>query len=132
MARRLALAAVAALVATGCGSSHSKTGLTGAQAQVLVAQLEQVRAAGVAHDAASAQARLRAFGVEVAQLRRAGALDAATAAALGTGARRAAARAATELAPPPPQQPTTVTTTPAPAPSYGQGQGGDGGGGGGD
>jgi hypothetical protein len=126
------LAAAALALLPGCGGSDKKAsarGLTGAQAQALLSRVQTIRAAAAAHDLQTTQSRLSDFDREVAQLRSAGALDPQTAASLHVGAARAAARAATELAPPP-QPAAPAPTTPTMPPAYQQGDGGNGGGGG--
>lgn len=138
MARRSCAALIAAAVAFGgCGGSDTQEpGLTDAQEHALAAPLDQARQAGAARDLPGTLKQLRAFRARVAQLRRAGALDAATAKRLRVGAARAEARAASELAAPP-AQPAVTTPAPAPAPpakgkkkheekgKHGKGKGGD-------
>jgi hypothetical protein len=111
-------AAVAAAVVVGaCGGSDDapQPGLTASQAHSLAVPLDQARQAGAGRDLDGTLGRLHAFRVRVAALRRAGALDAATAKRLRVGAMRAEARARDELAPPP-AQPAVTTPAPAPAP----------------
>lgn len=129
----------AALAFGGCGGSDEppQPGLSSVQAHALAVPLDQARQAGAGRDLAGTLKALRAFRARVAQLRRAGALDAATAKRLRVGAARAEARAASELAAPPPQP---AATTPAPTPEpppkgkkkgekkhgkHGKGEGGD-------
>lgn len=138
MARRSCAAIIAAALAFGgCGGSDApEPGLTDAQEHALAVPLDQARQAGAARDLPGTLKQLRAFRARVAQLRRSGALDAATAKRLRVGAARAEARAASELAAPP-AQPAVTTPAPAPAPpgkgkkkheekgKHGKGKGGD-------
>jgi hypothetical protein len=111
----IALLLVAALA--GCGSSGDKTpGLTGGQAQGLIAQLEAARLSAAARDPAGTKAALVKFRRSVARLQRDGALSAETARALRIGAQRVLARVTSDSAPPPAPATTQTTTTPAPAP----------------
>lgn len=109
---------VCALVAAGCGSSDktdTTPGLTRAESDALVAQLERARVTAAAHDLEGTKAALQGFKGQVARLRRAGALSDATARSLRVGASRALARATSDSAPPPVS--TQTQTTPAPAPT---------------
>ena len=106
MARQgLVAALLAALALAGCGSG-SHTGLRPADREGLLKRVALIRESAGAGDLPTTQRRLRGFAREVAQLERAGELDAATAAALVLGATRANTRAAAEVVPPaPPPQP---------------------------
>ena len=109
----IALAVGCALAAGGCGSSDNATPkLTRGEADALVVQLERARLTAAAHDLAGTTAALRGFRASVARLRSAGAISAATAAALRIGAVRALDRATSDSTPP-----VQTETTPAPAPA---------------
>jgi hypothetical protein len=108
----LAAAALAALPGCGGGSEKQPPALSGPQAQGLLTRVDRIRASAAAGDLAATESRLRGFAREVRRLQASGALDAARAQALLTGAARAAARAQTEVVPPAPP--------PAPAPGPGQ------------
>jgi hypothetical protein len=110
---------VCALAAGGCGSGgkHDSTPkITAVESRTLVAQLERARLTAAAQDLAGTKAALNAFKLQVARLRRAGALSDATARRLRIGANRVLARATSDSAAvvQPPVTPTA--TTPAPAP----------------
>jgi hypothetical protein len=108
-------AVVCALVLGGCGSAHdngTEPQMTRVQSEALVAQLERARVTATAGDLAGTRAALSGFRAQVARLRRAGAINRATAAALRTGAIRTLARATSDSAPP-----VQTQTTPAPAPA---------------
>lgn len=110
--RTCAAALVAVLAATGCGSDspdRPAPGLTAAQARSLEAPLQQARTTTAARDLGGTLRHLKAFRTRVVRLRRAGAIDAATARRMRIGAARAEARARSELAPPP-----VVAPEPAP------------------
>jgi hypothetical protein len=110
---RIALLAVA-LALGGCGAD-SKPGLTSGQSQALVAQLEAARASAATADVPGTKAALVRFRRSVARLQRDGALSAATARLLRTGAQRVLHRLVSDTTPAAPA--TAVTqTTPAPAP----------------
>jgi hypothetical protein len=96
----------------GCGSSgdNGQPGLTSAQAQGLVAQLEAARAGAAARDLAGTKAAIENFQRSVARLRRAGALSDETARALRIGAARLLQRVTSDSTPPP--QPATQPTPP--------------------
>jgi hypothetical protein len=93
---------VCALAASGCGSggNHDSTPrMSAVESNALVAQLERARLTAAAQDLAGTKAALNGFKVQVARLRRAGALSGATARLLRTGANRALARATSDSAP---------------------------------
>ena len=115
---------VVTLAATGCGSSSSgdRVGLTAGQRQALVGRLEAVRSAAGAHDLPAARAALDEFRQSVVQLRRAGALDDATARSLRIGAARLLSRVRRDNPPAPAPTPPATQSTPAPAPPGPPGQ----------
>jgi hypothetical protein len=114
MRRRIGAAALAAVLVLGaCGADEKKKPdprLSAGQAHALALALDQARQAGAARDLNGALMQLRSFREQVVRLRRAGAIDAATARRMRIGAARAEAQAKTELAPPP------VVQAPAPTP----------------
>jgi hypothetical protein len=113
---RIALLAVA-LALGGCGAD-SKPGLTSGQSQALVAQLEAARASAATADVPGTKAALVRFRRSVARLQRDGALSAATARSLRTGAQRVLHRVTSDATSPPAPTPTppVTETTPAPVP----------------
>jgi hypothetical protein len=112
----IALLLVAGLA--GCGSSgDDQQGLTGSQAQALIAQLEAARSGAAARDMAATRTAIDKFRRSVARLRRSGALSDGTARSLRIGAARVLERVHSDSAPPPqPAAPPATQTTPAPAP----------------
>lgn len=118
-APRTAIVVLLAAALAGCGSGDDKQpGLTGGQAQALVAQLEAARANAAARDAEGTRAVLASFRRSVARLQRDGAISAETARALRIGALRIVKRVASDSAPPQAPAPavTQTQTTPAPVP----------------
>jgi hypothetical protein len=114
--RAWVIALLLAVAAAGCGdAARPKAGLTNAQAQALVAQLETARSAAAAHSVDGTATAVSKFRASLTELRRAGALDGATARRLRIGVARLLARVRSDN--PPPVQPPPVQTTPAPAPS---------------
>jgi hypothetical protein len=116
---RTGIALLLAAGLAGCGSSgdNSQPGLTSAQRQTLVRQLEAVRASATARNVAATTAALARFRGSVVRLRRAGAINDATARSLRIGAARVLTRVRSDSAPPPqPVAPPATTTTPAPVP----------------
>jgi hypothetical protein len=94
-------AVVCVLAAGGCGSGgkHDSTPrMSGVESNALVAQLERARLTAAAQDLAGTKAALNAFKLQVARLRRAGALSDAAARLLRIGANRALARATSDNA----------------------------------
>jgi hypothetical protein len=121
---------VCALAAGGCGSGakpDSTPKITAVESKTLVAQLERARLTAAAQDLAGTKAALNAFKLQVARLRRAGALSDATARRLRIGANRVLARATSDSAAvvQPPVTPTATTPAPAPAPRKQKGGKGD-------
>jgi hypothetical protein len=116
--RGLVAALLASVALAACGGEEHKPGLTAPQRQGLSTRVALVRESAAAGDLETTRRRLRGFRREVLRLRRAGALDAATARALVVGAIRADARAGSEIVPPPPAAtPSQPAQTPAPAPA---------------
>ena len=110
---------VTAAVVAGCGgSSPSDAGLSGAQRQALVAQLEAVRTAAATRDRGATHAAIDHFRQSVGHLRRTGALTAPQARALRIGAARIVSRFDSDN--PAPATPVVTQTAPAPAPPPGQ------------
>jgi hypothetical protein len=99
-----------------CGSSEDEPpGLTSRQAQGLVAELEAARSTAAAGDVARTKEAMGKFRRSVIRLRRAGALDDATARSLRIGASRVLRRVESDSAPPAQPAPSTQTeATPAP------------------
>jgi hypothetical protein len=114
---------VCAVAAGGCGSGGnggSGPQMSAMESKALVAQLERARLTAAAKDLAGTRAALNGFKLQVARLRRAGALSDATARLLRIGASRALARATSDSAAvvQPPATPTAATPAP-PAPKKG-------------
>jgi hypothetical protein len=120
---------VCALAAGGCGSGGSAGStpqLSAIESKALVAQLERARLTAAAKDLAGTRAALNGFKLQVARLRRAGALSDATARLLRTGASRALARATSDSAAVVQPAATSTAATSAPAPPAPKKKGGKG------
>ena len=135
---------VCVLAGGGCGSGgnpDSTPRMSAVESKALVAQLERARLTAAAQDLVGTKAAMNGFKLQVARLRRAGALSDATARLLRVGANRALARAVSDSAAVVQPPVTPAATAPAPPPGqakkdhrhYGGGnQGGDNQGGGGE
>ena len=108
---------VTAAVVAGCGGSSPSDagGLSAAQRQALVAQLEAVRTAAATRDRGATHSAVDRFRGSVAHLRRTGALTASQARVLRIGAARLVSRFDSDN--PAPVVPAVTQTTPAPAPA---------------
>ena len=106
---------VCALAASGCGSGgkHDSTPrMSAVESKALVAQLERARLTAAAQDLAGTKAALNGFKLQVARLRRAGALSDPTARLLRIGANRTLARLTSDSAAAVQPPVTPAATTP--------------------